>query len=387
MFGSTGSIGRSTLEVIEGLGGRFQVYGLAARESVSLLARQAARYRPRVVGLADPSQADAFGRECRALGAEVPDLLLGAEGLVSLAGSSEADIVVAAIVGAAGLAPAHAALAAGRRVALANKEALVAAGELLRRTAEENGGVLLPVDSEHSALDQCLRSGRPGEVKRLILTASGGPFRNTPASRFSSITPDEALQHPTWKMGPRITMDSATLMNKGFEVIEAHWLFDLPAEAIEVVIHPQSIVHSMVEYVDGSVLAQLGTTDMRGPIQYALTYPERLAGVSGGLDWASLPPLEFHAPDRDRFPALSLAYRAIETGGTAPAVLNAADEVAVGLFLDAKIGFGDVPELIGSVLGAHRRAPADSLESVLDADDWARRQARKVARRIGSPSL
>jgi 1-deoxy-D-xylulose-5-phosphate reductoisomerase len=384
VLGSTGSIGRNTLEVIEDLG--LRVHGLAARKSVSLLARQAARHRPDVVALGAPDAAEAFRLECQRLGGNVPEIVVGDEGLVALAASDRADVVVAAIVGAAGLEPAHAALAAGKTVALANKEALVAAGELLKETALRTGGTIVPVDSEHSAIDQCLRAGRSEEVRRLILTASGGPFRTTPSSEFSRITPRDALRHPTWKMGPRITMDSATLMNKGFEVIEAHWLFDVPAKDIDVLIHPQSIVHSMVEYVDGSVLAQLGTTDMRGPIQYALTYPERCRASISGLDWSSLPPLEFHPPDRDRFPALTLAYQAMEAGGTAPAVLNAADEIAVGLFLEARIGFRDVPELIARVLAAHPPGPADTLEDVLEADRWARRHARSVAGSIASPS-
>ena len=275
-------------------------------------------------------------------------------------------------MGAAGLVPTYTAVAAGKTVALANKEAMVVAGELLQKTAKMSGARIIPVDSEHSAVDQCLRSGRMNEVRRLILTASGGPFRNTPADLFDSITPEEALKHPIWQMGKRITVDSATLMNKGLEVIEARWLFDIPSEKIDIMVHPQSIVHSMVEFIDGSIVAQLGTADMRQPIQYALTYPERLGSLVPQLDWSAISRLDFSPPDRARFPCIGLAYSAIEIGGTAPAVLNAADEVAVNAFLERNIAFSDIPRIIAAVLQEHAPVRADSLESIVEADLWAR---------------
>ena len=289
----------------------------------------------------------------------------------------EVDIVVSAAVGAAGLCPTHSAVSAGKTVALANKEAMVIAGELLRKAAGRSGARIIPVDSEHSAIDQCLRSGTHGEVRRLILTASGGPFRDTPAASFQDITPEDALKHPTWQMGKRITIDSATLMNKGLEVIEARWLFDMPAEKVDIMVHPQSIVHSMVEFVDGSIVAQLGTADMRQPIQYALTYPERLSSAVSPLNWSTVTRLDFALPDRKRFPCISLAYNAMELGGTAPAVLNAADEVAVEAFLERRIRFIDIPKLIAAALEAHSPGPADSLDAVIEADQWARDYARQ----------
>ena len=307
----------------------------------------------------------------------VPEVVTGERGLRQIASASEVDIVVSAAVGAAGLAPTYSAVASGKTVALANKEAMVLAGELLRKTASRTGARLIPVDSEHSAVDQCLRSGEHGEVRRLILTASGGPFRETPAERFATITPEEALNHPTWRMGKRITIDSATLLNKGLEVIEARWLFNIPPEKIDIMVHPQSIVHSMVEFVDGSVIAQLGTADMRQPIQYALTYPERLHSPVPSLDWATVSRLDFALPDRQKFPCIGLAYRAIQMGGTAPAVLNAADEVVVQGFLERMIPFSDIPEIIAATLDEHVVQPADSLETILEADAWARTEARR----------
>ncbi len=290
--------------------------------------------------------------------------------------------MVSGAVGAAGLWPTYTAVAAGKTVALANKEAMVVAGELLRKTAQVTGARIIPVDSEHSAIDQCLRAGQRGEVQRLILTASGGPFRETPAERFPHVTPEEALKHPTWQMGKRITVDSATLMNKGLEVIEARWLFDIPASKIDIMVHPQSIVHSMVEFVDGSIVAQLGTTDMRQPIQYALTYPERIASPVAPLDWASASRLDFSPPDRAKFPCLSLAYAAIELGGTAPAVVNAADEIAVESFLARNISFTDIPLIIQATLDAHPRKIGDSLDAILEADRWAREFARGWVGRV-----
>ena len=381
IIGSTGSVGTNTLRVVEHLSDQFEVFALSARASVEKLARQTASFRPRLVAIADTTQVDLFVEECGRLGAPVPEIVDGNSGLCQIARAEEADIVVAAAVGAAGLEPTYAALAAGKRVALANKEAMVLAGELLRTTARNAGGLIIPVDSEHNAIDQCLRSGRREEVGRLILTASGGPFRNTPADEFSSIIPEAALKHPTWKMGPRITIDSATLMNKGLEVIEARWLFDLAASAIDIVVHPQSIIHSMVEFVDGSIVAQLGTADMRQPIQYALTYPERLPSSVPPLDWTQLPPLEFDLPNRDKFPCIAMAYRAIEMGGTTPAVLNAADEVGVAAFLDQSIAFTDISRIIEETLDAHDVRSADSVDAILGADRWAREFAMAAGSR------
>jgi len=307
----------------------------------------------------------------------VPEIVTGEEGLRQIASASEVDIVVSAAVGAAGLEPTYSAVAAGKTVALANKEAMVLAGELLCKTALRTGARLIPVDSEHSAIDQCLRSGGHGEVRRLLLTASGGPFRETPREDFERITPEQALKHPTWQMGKRITIDSATLLNKGLEVIEARWLFDIPPEKIDIMVHPQSVVHSMVEFVDGSVMAQLGTADMRQPIQYALTYPERLPSPVASLDWSAVSRLDFAQPDRQKFPCIGLAYKAIQMGGTAAAVLNAADEVVIEAFLNRKISFSVIPQVIGATLDEHDVQPADSLESIMKADSWARQEARR----------
>lgn len=378
IIGSTGSVGLNTLRVIDGLAPQFQVVGLAARSSTRELASQVARYRPRQVALADESLLAQFRNDCAAAGAPVPETLVGREGMRRMGGMDDADIVVSAAVGAAGLEPTYAALEAGKIVALANKEAMVIAGELLRTTARRNGGSILPVDSEHNAIHQCLRAGQRQEVRRLLLTASGGPFLDLPASEFDRVTPEQALDHPTWKMGRRITVDSATLMNKGFEVIEARWLFGIGPDSIDIVVHPQSIVHSMVEFVDGSSVAQLGVADMRGPIQYALTYPDRLESSVPPLDWASLPPLEFRVPDTERFPSIKLAYRAIAMGGTAPAVLNAADEVAVHAFLEHRISFRDLPRIVEHVLESHAPAPTGTVEAVLEADLWARTVASEA---------
>jgi 1-deoxy-D-xylulose-5-phosphate reductoisomerase len=377
VIGSTGSIGQSTLRVVEHLSDRFNIFALAANSAVDRLAEQTAAFHPEVVAIADASRVDEFRSRCRTRDIPVPEIVTGEAGLRQITCAADVDIVVSAIVGAAGLQPTYCAVAAGKTVALANKEAMVVAGELLCKTAQQTGARLIPVDSEHSALDQCLRSGRRHEVRRLILTASGGPFRETPREQFAEITPDQALKHPTWQMGKRITLDSATLMNKGLEVIEARWLFDIPPERIDIMVHPQSVVHSMVEFVDGSIVAQLGTADMRQPIQYALTYPERLPSPVVSLDWTTVSRLDFSLPDREKFPCIRLAYRAMEMGGTAPAVLNAADEVVVEAFLERKIPFSEIPGIIAATLEAHRVQPADRLESVMAADLWARNHARE----------
>jgi len=375
LIGSTGSIGQNTLRVVEHLSHRFQIFALAANSAARQLAEQAAQFHPAVVAIGDAGRVDEFQQRCRELKVSIPEIVTGESGLRKITSAADVDIVVSAAVGAAGIQPTYTAVASGKTVALANKEAMVIAGELLRKTAASTGARIIPVDSEHSALDQCLRSGQRAEVRRLILTASGGPFRDTPHDRFSSITPEEALKHPTWKMGKRITVDSATLMNKGLEVIEARWLFDIPAEKIDIMVHPQSLMHSMVEFVDGSVVGQLGTADMRQPIQYALTYPERLSSPVPPLDWNLVSRLDFMQPDRRKFPCISLAYRAIEAGGTAPAVLNAADEIAVEAFLNRKISFSDIPKLIAGTLEAHKPNQADRLETIIEADTWARKYA------------
>jgi 1-deoxy-D-xylulose-5-phosphate reductoisomerase len=376
IIGSTGSIGQNTLRVVEHLSDRFKVFALAANSAAGVLAEQAAAFHPSVVAISNGAHIEEFRKRCRELGIPVPEVVSGEVGLRQIAAATEVDIVVSAAVGAAGIHPTYSAVAAGKTVALANKEAMVIAGELLRNTASRSGAQIIPVDSEHSAVDQCLRSGHRGEVRRLILTASGGPFRDTPAEDFPLITPEQALKHPTWQMGKRITIDSATLMNKGLEVIEARWLFDIPAQKIDIVVHPQSVMHSMVEFVDGSVIGQLGTADMRQPIQYALTYPERVASPLPSLDWASVPRLDFMPPDRKKFPCMDLAYKAIAMGGTAPAVVNAADEVAVQAFLDGKIPFLSIPKLIAESLEAHKLSQADSLGAIIEADAWAREYCR-----------
>ena len=383
IIGSTGSIGQNTLRVVERFSDRFKVFALAANSAAGLLAEQTAAFRPHVVAINNGAHIEEFRNRCGELGVSIPEVVTGESGLRQIASAGDVDIVVSAAVGAAGIHPTYSAVASGKTVALANKEAMVIAGELLRKTASGSGSRIIPVDSEHSAIDQCLRSGQRSEVRRLILTASGGPFRETPAEKFPSITPEEALKHPTWQMGRRITIDSATLMNKGLEVIEARWLFDIPPEKIDIMVHPQSVMHSMVEFVDGSIVGQLGTADMRTPIQYALTYPDRLSSPLPPLDWTSVAKLDFTMPDRKKFPCIDLAYRAIAMGGTAPAVLNAADEVAVQAFLDRKIPFPSIPKVIAASLDAHKLTPADNLTAIIEADAWARKYTRSLWEREG----
>jgi 1-deoxy-D-xylulose-5-phosphate reductoisomerase len=373
ILGSTGSIGCNTLRVIGAFEGEFGVAALGAGSNVELLAEQIEQHRPRLVSVSDEESAGKLRRELKRRNmAAQPKIALGVEGLSEVATCDGAEIVIGAVVGALGLLPTYRALEMGRRVALANKETLVVAGELMTRAAEKSGAELLPVDSEHNALHQCLRGEKRQEVKRLILTASGGPFRNASREKIENATPAEALNHPTWRMGAKITIDSATLMNKGLEVIEAHWLFSASADEIDILVHPQSIVHSMVEMVDGSIIAQMGVTDMRHAIQYALTYPERRPADLPPLDLATLSNLEFFAPDIDKFPCIALAYNALRKGGTMPAVLNAANEVSVAAFLDEKIKFGDIPRLIRAACEAHNPKPAVNLDTVLAADRWAR---------------
>jgi 1-deoxy-D-xylulose-5-phosphate reductoisomerase len=370
VLGSTGSIGTSTLDVVEGCPERFQVVALAARASLDRLEAQVRRHEPRLVSVGS----EAGARELRRrLGRTATEVVWGTAGLLQAADTG-ADLVVSAIVGADGLLPTMRAVTAGTDVALANKESLVMAGHLLTAEARARGTRILPVDSEHSAIFQCLAGNGTGGVRRIVLTASGGPFRTRSRSAMASITPEEALQHPNWSMGKKITIDSATLMNKGLEVIEAHWLFGLAVDRVDVIIHPQSIIHSLVEYVDGSILAQLGVPDMRIPIQYALTYPERQPNMVPRLTLEQLTGLTFEAVDRERFPCLDLAYEAMLAGGSSPAVLNAANEVAVHRFLSRRIGFDEIQTLIRKALDAHPRRAVGSVEDVLEVDREVRQR-------------
>jgi 1-deoxy-D-xylulose-5-phosphate reductoisomerase len=367
--------------VVDAFPDRLSVVGLAAGSNVETLAAQVARHRPRRVSVASEAAREALSRLVDLSQVQVG---VGEAGMVAVATDPAAQTVVASAVGAVGLVPTYRALEAGKDVALANKETLVMAGELMVGQARERGCRLLPIDSEHCALHQCLDGRREEELRRLVLTASGGPFRSRPAEAFAAITPQEALEHPTWQMGPKITIDSATLMNKGLEVIEACWLFGVPASRIEVLIHPQSVVHSMVEFVDGSVLAQLAVTDMRLPIQYALSYPERWEAAIPGMDLGQAMRLEFEPPDHGRFPSLGLAYRALEGGGTQPAVLNAANEEAVAAFLDGRAAFTAIAECVEEAMADHSPTPLTRIEDALVADTWARERTRRALERRGS---
>ncbi len=379
VLGATGSVGLRTLEVVSAFPDEFRVAGLAARGSnVERLVDLCRKHSPTAVALLDPSAVD---RLARALGSRKPELLAGPEGLVTLAAEVESDIVVSALVGAAGLLPTIAAIQAGRTVALANKETLVMAGGLMTAAARRHDAPLLPVDSEHSAVFQCLIGHSRRDVHRILLTASGGPFREWPAERIASATVADALRHPTWKMGAKITIDSATLMNKGLEVIEACWLFDLVPEQVQVVVHPQSIVHSMVEYIDGSVLAQLGVADMGIPILYALTYPERRPTPAERLDLTRVGALTFHEPDLDRFPCLRLARAALAQGDAAPVVLNAANEVAVGAFLGERLRFPEIAAVIERTLESFPMRPVPSVDACIEVDADARRLAESLVAR------
>ncbi len=384
ILGSTGSIGCNTLRVIESLGAPFHVVALAAGRNTAKLAGQIACHRPELVSVESDECAEALRAELRRLNVSVPRVAVGAAGLVEAATHGQADCVVSATVGAVGFVPTLRALEAGKRVALANKETLVIAGELMTRAAERAGAELLPVDSEHNALHQCLRGEQRAEVRRLVLTASGGPFRTRTPREMSAATVAEAMRHPTWTMGAKITIDSATLMNKGLEVIEAHWLFGFDADAIDIVVHPESVVHSMIELVDGSVIAQLGVTDMRHAIQYALTYPERRPAPLPQLDLTKLATLHFEAPDFARFPCLALAYRALRAGGTYPAALNAANEIAVEAFLHEQIRLTDIPHIIERVLDQHEGRAVTDLDVVLATDRAARDLAGTEIARLGA---
>ena len=388
ILGSTGSIGRQCLSVVDALAPRFGVVALAAGNNLDELIGQIERYQPEVVSVGDALQADALAARLHAKGvAKLPEIHHGAEGMLAVGTHARAAIVVSAAVGVVGLAATYEAVKLGKTVALSNKEVLVAAGELVMAAAHKAGKELLPVDSEHNAVHQCLRGGAHSEVRRLVLTASGGPFRKTPIKNLENVTVEQALAHPNWKMGNRITVDSATMMNKGFEIIEARWLFDMKPSQVDVVIHPQSTIHSMVEFVDGSVLAQLGATDMRMPIQYALTYPERVASNQVDLDWSKLKRLDFEKVSTRRYPCLRLAREAMKKGGAWPCALNAADEIAVAAFLEHQIPFLGIPEIVEAVLARTPRIRIDKMDDVLAADREARQIAKEEVNRLASRAM
>jgi 1-deoxy-D-xylulose-5-phosphate reductoisomerase len=378
ILGSTGSIGQSALAVIDAHADRLQVVALAAGENVDLLAAQIARYRPRVAAMATGDALDRL-RETQATG-ETAIAGCGRDGLVAVASHPDVDLVLCASSGTEALEAVLAAIELGRTIALANKEILVMAGGIVTEAAARKDVAILPVDSEHNAIHQCLHGRARSEVRRLVLTASGGPFRGRTASELAAVSADDALQHPTWRMGRKITIDSATLMNKGLEVIEAHWLFGVEGGRIDVVIHPQSVIHSMVELTDGSIIAQLGVTDMRLPIQYAFSHPERWPAPLPPLDLARAGRLDFEVPDTDAFPCLRLAYRALDAARSLPVVLNAANEVAVARFLEGRLGFTAIPEVIERTMTAHRPAEVATLAAVRAVDRWAREYAQEIAR-------
>ncbi len=382
ILGSTGSIGGQTLEIIKDNMDRFRVVALTANKNVPLISEQIKKFKPEMVAMADEQSAEELRRALAADDAKEITILTGEKGLVTASAESGADILVTSVVGSAGLVPTIRAIENGIDIALANKETLVAAGEIVTEMAKERGVKLLPVDSEHNALFQSLRGHVDTGVKRLILTASGGPFWKKGIEELKDITPEEAVKHPRWNMGAKISIDSATMMNQALEIIEARWLFDIAGENIDVLIHPQSIVHSMVEYIDGSVIAQMGVTDMKIPIAYALSYPARMENRMPSLNLADLCKdgvgLTFFSPDLDRFPALALAYKSLKMGGTMPAVMSAANEVAVSLFLEGKIGFLDIVHLVTKVMDKHKVIIAPDLDKTLEADLWARREAEKM---------
>ena len=373
ILGSTGSIGCNSLRVIESLTtARMRIVALAAGTNVERLADQIAKHLPEVVSVDTEVAAHDLRAMLFARDVDLPRIVIGEQGLIEVATHPQADCVISATVGAVGFVPTLKALEMGKRVALANKETLVMAGELMTQAARKSGAELLPVDSEHNALHQCLRGERREEVRRIILTASGGPFRTKNKAEMSHATISEAMQHPTWNMGAKITIDSATLMNKGLEVIEAHWLFGFGPEEIDIVVHPESVVHSMIEMIDGSVIAQMGVTDMRHAIQYALTYPERHSCQLPPLDLTAVSGLHFEAPDHDRFPCIRLAYRALREGGTLPAAMNAANEEAVAAFLNERICLTEIPQVIEAVMNQHSIQPAKDIQTILAADHQAR---------------
>jgi 1-deoxy-D-xylulose-5-phosphate reductoisomerase len=378
LLGSTGSIGHSTLDVIRQNPDHFQVFALVAGRNLEALASQIREFKPQVAVVADPADLPALRTLLGGSSASQPELLAGNEAYTRVATASETGVLVSAIVGVAGMEATYQAICRKKRVGLANKETLVAGGSLVMAAVHQHGAELIPIDSEHNGAHQCFRAGRREDVTKLILTASGGPFRNMLKEDFASVTPGQALNHPTWRMGPRITVDSATLMNKGFEVIEACWLFGLPPAQVEVVVHPQSTVHAMVEYNDGSVIAQVCATDMRMPIQYALTWPDRWSAPVPRIDWSQSRSWDFHAPDLDKFPLLRLAYETQRAGGTSTCTLNAADEVAVGAFLRGEISFPGIAEVVEETLQRVSSITASSISDVLDKDQESRRVASRV---------
>jgi 1-deoxy-D-xylulose-5-phosphate reductoisomerase len=382
ILGSTGSIGQSALAVVDAHSDRLTVVGLAAGENSDLLAEQIAKYRPGIVSMASGTAIDRLKHNGPNGSGQVKIADSGRDGLVAVATAPDADIVLCASAGTEALEAVLAAIEQKKTIALANKEVLVMAGGIVMDAARRHGVAILPVDSEHNAIHQCLHGRNTAEIRRLILTASGGPFRGRSASELQGVTADQALQHPTWRMGRKITIDSATLMNKGLEVIEAHWLFGVRADQIDVVVHPQSVVHSMVELADGSVIAQLGVTDMKLPIQYAFSYPERWTAALAPLDLVRAGRLDFDVPDRAAFPCLGLAYRAIEAERSLPVVLNAANEVAVARFLDGRIGFPAIAQVIEQTMAAHTPAEVTTLAAVRAVDAWAREQALGMAREV-----
>jgi 1-deoxy-D-xylulose-5-phosphate reductoisomerase len=382
ILGSTGSIGSSTLDVVSKFPDRFQIVGLAAGSNDQILEDQIRTFQPKVVALSCP---DAAKRLRARVGNVQVEVLDGEPGICEVARFPQCDLVISAIVGGAGLKPTLSAIQAGRQVALANKEPMVMAGQLMQQEAHKHGVTIFPIDSEHSAIFQSMEGHRKVDIRRVVLTASGGPFWDWPATDFEDITPEQALKHPNWKMGAKITTDSATLMNKGLEVIEARWLFDLPASQIDVVIHRESIIHSLVEYCDGSVISQLGHPDMRTPISYAMNYPERVPLHPPLLDLGKIGKLTFFPPDTEKFPCLQLAYDALAGGAGLPATLNAANEVAVHAFLNNQIAFLDIPKVIKETMAAYCPTPLSTIEEVLDVDQWARRTAEEIMKTCVAP--
>jgi len=372
ILGSTGSIGKNALEVIRKFPDKFKVLGLAAKSSVNILEEQIKEFNPQYVAVFDKKACDELRKKVKNL-----EILKGNEGICKLAKLKEADIILSAIVGAAGLIPTFEAVKEGKTIGVANKESFVMAGELIKKQGKISGAKIIPVDSEHSAVFQCINGCNKPYIKKIWLTASGGPFRGKKSYEIENVTPQEALNHPKWKMGKRITIDSATLMNKGFEVIEAHYLFDMPAENIGVLIHPQSIIHCLVEFIDGTYLAQMSNPDMKAPIALALSFPERLPEIVPPIDWSITTKLQFEIPDTEVFPCLKLAYEALNAGGSMPAVLNAADEVAVEAFLSGRLKFKEIYKIIKKVMDAHKIVSVSSIEEVLEADSWARKMAKK----------
>jgi len=378
ILGSTGSIGKSTVEVINGHSDKFKVIGLAANNNIQLLKHQIQALRPEVVAVFDSNAAEALRKMDPGV-----EILAGEEGLVRVATLKDADMVVSAIVGSAGLVPTYEAIRSGKDIALATKEALVMAGSIIISEASERGVRILPVDSEHSAVFQCLNGRDMNEVEMVVLTASGGPFLRREISELDSVAPEEALRHPTWNMGKKISVDSATLMNKGLEVIEACWLFNLPPEKVEVIIHPQSIVHSMVKFIDGSMIAHMSAPDMKGPISYALSYPGRFSDVVPMLNLAEVKELSFEEPDPLRYPTLSMTYQALRTGGTMPCVLNASNEVAVAAFLDRKISFTSIADVVSATMAEHEVFNAVTIDETITASNWAKSKAAEIVEKLG----